>query len=100
MRATVANTGARAAEEVVQLYVHDRVASRVRPVRELKDFRKVAIAPGETVEVGFELHRSQLAFTGPEMRSEAEPGAFDLWLAPSSVAGEAVQFELLGPGVE
>ncbi|PJJ98711.1 beta-glucosidase BglX [Lysobacteraceae bacterium NML91-0213] len=102
LTATVAvtNTGDVAGEEVVQLYVHDRVASRVRPVRELKAFRKVAIAPGETVEVGFELDRAQLAFTGPDLRFEAEPGTFDLWLAPSSVAGEPVRFELLGPGVE
>ncbi len=94
----VTNTGAVSGEEVVQLYIHDRVASRVRPVRELKAFRKVAIAPGETVEVRFELDRAQLAFTDPAMRFEAEPGTFGLWLAPSSVAGEPVRFELLAPG--
>ena len=43
---TVTNSGKRAAEEVVQLYIHDRVASITRPVRELKAFRKIALAPG------------------------------------------------------
>ena len=95
MSATVANTGARAAEEVAQLYVHDRVGSRVRPVRELKGFRKLRLQPGESREVVFTLSRAQLAFTGANGRYAAEPGAFDVWIAPSSVAGEAARFELL-----
>lgn len=95
VRATVANTGARAAEEVVQLYVHDRVGSRVRPVRELKGFHKLRLQPGESREVVFTLSRAQLAFTGADGRYAAEPGAFDVWIAPSSVAGEPARFELL-----
>ena len=89
------NTGRVAGEEVVQLYIHDRVASRVRPVRELKDFRKVALQPGESAEVVFTLTREQLAFTGRDGVLRAEPGQFDLWVCASSAAGEAVQFELL-----
>jgi beta-glucosidase len=61
---TVANTGKRAGEEVVQLYVHDRVASRVRPVRELKNFQKILLEPGQSAEVEFTLDRHALAFTG------------------------------------
>ena len=61
--AAVTNTGDRDVEEVVQLYVHDRVASRVRPVRELKRFEKVAIKAGETIEARFTLTRADLAFT-------------------------------------
>jgi len=94
---TVTNTGAVAAEEVVQLYVHDRVASRVRPVRELKAFEKVLLAPGEAKDVVFRLDRGQLAFTNSEGVFTAEPGLFDLWVCASSASGEPVRFELLAP---
>jgi beta-glucosidase-like glycosyl hydrolase len=92
---TLTNAGSVAGEEVVQLYIHDRVASRVRPVRELKDFRKVALQPGESAEVVFTLTREQLAFTGRDGVLRAEPGLFDVWVCASSMAGDAVQFELL-----
>jgi len=94
---TLTNTGAVAGEEVVQLYVHDRVASRVRPVRELKAFIKVALAPGESRQVAFHLDRRQLAFTGVDGQCRAEPGLFDVWVCASSASGEAVSFELLAP---
>ncbi len=94
---TITNTGQVAGEEVVQLYVHDRVASRVRPVRELKGFQKIALAAGESRRVSFALDRTQLAFTGVDGVSGAEPGLFDVWVCASSVSGEAVTFELLGP---
>ena len=97
IRTTLRNTSAVAGEEVVQLYVHDRVASRVRPVRELKAFRKVDVAAGDSVDVEFRLDRQQLAFTGVDGDYSAEPGLFDVWVCASSVAGEAVSFELLGP---
>lgn len=93
---TVTNTGKRAGEEVVQLYVHDRVASRVRPVRELKNFQKILLEPGQSAEVEFTLDRHALAFTGVDGVFAAEPGLFDVWATSSSTAGEPVQFELLG----
>ena len=92
---TLRNDGSRAGEEVVQLYIHDRVASRVRPIRELKDFRKVALAPGEHTTVSFTLRREQLAFTTRSGAFAAEPGLFDVWIAPSSEAGDAAQFTLI-----
>jgi len=95
--ATVTNKGRRAGEEVVQLYVHDRVASRVRPVRELRGFKKIQLAPGESRAVAFNLSRHELAFRDVDCRLNAEPGLFDLWIAPSCVAGDAATFELLGP---
>lgn len=98
--ATLTNAGAVAGEEVVQLYVHDRVASRVRPVRELKAFEKVLLSPGETKDVVFRLGREQLAFTDAAGRFTAEPGLFDLWVCASSISGEPVQFELLPPQEE
>lgn len=97
IRTTLRNISAVAGEEVVQLYVHDRVASRVRPVRELKAFRKVDVAAGDSVDVEFLLDRQQLAFTGVDGDYTAEPGLFDVWVCASSVSGDAVSFELLGP---
>ncbi|MDB5707693.1 MAG: beta-glucosidase [Sphingomonas bacterium] len=96
VRATVTNKGARAAEEVVQLYIHDRAASVTRPVRELKGFRKVALKPGESREVTFTLKRSDLQFIGLDEKPTVEPGTFDLWVAPSAETdGVSGSFELL-----
>ena len=92
--ATLRNDGTRFGEEVVQLYIHDRVASRVRPIRELKDFRKIALAPGEHTIVEFTLHRDQLAFTTRSGAFAAEPGLFDVWITRDSESGTAAQFTL------
>ncbi|KAF1722440.1 beta-glucosidase BglX [Pseudoxanthomonas wuyuanensis] len=97
VRCTISHQAGPAGEEVAQLYIHDRVASRVRPVRELKGFRKIRLQPGQSAEVAFQLTRHDLAFHGADNRLSAEPGRFDLWVAPSALAGEAVAFELLGP---
>jgi beta-glucosidase len=84
--ATITNRGSRAAEEVAQLYIHDRVASITRPVRELKAFRKVALAPGQSQTVAFTLTPANLAFYGLQDRPTVEPGTFDVWIAPSAEA--------------
>lgn len=94
LSAMVRNTGSRTAEEVVQLYLHDVSASVTRPVRELKDFRKVRLAPGEARQVTFEVSREALAFVGSDLKWRAEPGTFLAWIAPSSAAGEPVSFSL------
>jgi beta-glucosidase len=82
--ATITNRGARAAEEVVQLYTHERVASVTQPVRELKAFRKVALAPGHSETVRFTLRAADLSFYGRNARPRTEPGSFDVWIAPSA----------------
>jgi beta-glucosidase len=82
--ATVTNRGTRPAEEVVQLYSHDRVGSLTRPVRELKAFRKVALAPGQSEIVRFTLRPADLAFYGRDAKPTVEPGTFDVWIAPSA----------------
>ena len=82
--ATISNHGTRAAEEVVQLYVHDRFASLTRPVRELKAFRKVALAPGQSEIVRFTLRSSDLTYYSHDNRLTVEPGTFDVWVAPSA----------------
>jgi beta-glucosidase len=93
--AIVTNSGSRAAEEVVQLYIRDRTASVTRPVRELKAFRKVALAPGASETVRFTLRREQLLFIGRDNKPTVEPGTFDVWIAPSAEAdGVHATFEL------
>lgn len=94
--AQVRNSGEVAVEEVVQLYIRDRVASITRPVRELKDFRKITLAPGERKTVHFRLRQEDLHFIGPHLQPTVEPGLFDLWVAPSAEAeGVHASFELL-----
>ena len=96
LSATVTNSGRRAAEEVVQLYIHDRVASVTRPVRELKAFQKVALAPGRSQVVRFTLTPADLAFYGLRDGAVVEPGTFDVWIAPSAEAdGVHGTFELV-----
>jgi len=95
--ADVTNTGDREAEEVVQLYVRDPVATVTRPVRELKGFRKVRIGAGETLAVTFELHTDDLAFHGRDMRLASEPGLFHAWIGGSSEASLRTEFEVVSP---
>lgn len=92
---TITNRGKRDAVEVAQLYIHDRTASITRPVRQLKDFKRVALKPGEAKRVEFTLSRKDLLFVGVKLDWTVEPGLFDVWIAPSAEAGEAAQFELL-----
>jgi beta-glucosidase len=87
----VANIGDRDGEEVVQLYINDPVASRARPVRELKGFQKVLLRKGETQTVSFQLSAEELAFWTINRRMEAEPGAFNLW-----VGGLQDSFQMVG----
>ncbi|MDG2531206.1 glycoside hydrolase family 3 N-terminal domain-containing protein [Caulobacter endophyticus] len=94
--ARVTNTGRREGVHVVQLYTRDRVASRTRPVRELKRFLRVNLKPGEGRDITFELERGSLTFFGDGDRWTAEPGVFDVWVASSAVDGLNAQFTLLG----
>jgi beta-glucosidase len=75
---SVTNTGARAGQEVVQLYARDLVASVDPPVRRLRDFQKIALAPGERRAVTFRVPVSRLAFVGRDGRWTVEPGEFDV----------------------
>jgi beta-glucosidase len=94
--ARVTNRGTRAAEEVVQLYTHDRTASVTRPVRELKAYRKVALAAGQSEVVRFTIRAADLAFYGRDNRLVVEPGLFDVWVAPSAESdGRHGTFELI-----
>jgi beta-glucosidase len=82
--ADVANTGKRAGEEVVQLYINDVVSSVVRPVKELKGFQKIALQPGEKKTVKFTLTPEELAAYDQSMVRRVEPGTFAVMVGSSS----------------
>lgn len=92
----VTNAGARAGDEVVQLYIRDDVASVTRPVRELRGFRRIGIAPGGTETVTFAITAGDLAFWGPDERWIVEPGDFTVFAGGSSVGGLEASFEVVG----
>lgn len=81
---TITNTGKYNAYEVAQLYVHDPVASLTRPLKQLKGFQKVFIKAGEQEKVSFKLTNNDFAFWNNQNQFVAEPGAFTLYVAPSS----------------
>ncbi|MBQ8408148.1 MAG: beta-glucosidase BglX [Clostridia bacterium] len=78
---TVRNTGKRDGATVVQLYVRDLIGSRVRPVKELKGFRKLCLAAGEAKEITLTLNADSLAFHNERMERVVEGGTFKLWVA-------------------
>ena len=93
----VTNTGARDADEVVQLYLHQRHGSASRPVRELKGFRRLALATGQTGTVQFTLGPDQLRYWNAAARDwviDASP--FDVWVGTDSTADLATTFEVTG----
>lgn len=95
LRCTVENVGDRAAEEVAQLYIRDLVGNVTRPVKELKGFQRVPLAPGESREVSFELHTDDLAFHNRRMELVTEPGQFHAWIGSSSDPELWAEFEVV-----
>jgi len=92
----VTNTGARAGDEVVQLYIHDVLSTCVtRPVKLLKGFQRITLQPGETRRVCFEIGREQLQYLGEEMQQIVEPGTFELLVGGSSVNLKSVTLEVI-----
>lgn len=82
--ATITNTGKYDGEEIVQLYLRDRVASITRPVEELKDFKKIHLKAGESKTVHFIIDKEKLSFYNHDLQWVAEPGKFDLMIGASS----------------
>jgi beta-glucosidase len=93
--ATLSNMGEHTADEIVQLYVRDLVGNVTRPVRELKDFRRIRLKPGESERVHFALHTDQLAFYDQKMTLVTEPGTFHAWIGGDSSADLWAEFEVL-----
>lgn len=94
VRVKVKNSGGREGKEVVQLYVRDLVASRSRPLRELKGFRKIALAAGEEKTVAFTLKAQDLGFHDDAGKLVVEPGAFQVFVGGSSTADQKGAFEV------
>jgi beta-glucosidase len=92
--ADIQNTGAREGTEVVQLYVHDRVAPTSRPVRELKGFQRVSLAPGEHKTVEFAVKATDLGSYDPAMHWIIPSGTYDVWVAPDSASGIQGTFDV------
>ena len=97
----VENTGDRAGDEVVQLYVRDDEATVARPVRELRGFRRVTLGPGERRTVTFRLSAEQFAYVGADRRRVVEPGTIGISVGTSSVdLPLSATITLVGPTVE
>jgi beta-glucosidase len=80
----VRNTGKVTGDQVVQLYVRDVVSSVTRPVKELKGFRRVTLAPGAATRVEFTLDREAFALWDKDMKRVVEPGEFTIFAGPNS----------------
>jgi len=82
---TVTNSGSVKGEEVVQLYIHDEVATYARPIKELKGFTKLELAPGESKEVTFTLGKDELGYFHPNGAYVLEPGKFKVMVGGNSI---------------
>ncbi len=96
VRVEVTNTGARAGDEVVQLYLRDVVSSVTRPVMELAGFERVSLRPGETRVVTFRVPPRAFGFWDAELRRVVEPGAFELMAGGSSADVRSARLVVAG----
>jgi beta-glucosidase len=93
----VRNTGSRAGDEVVQLYIRDVVSSATRPLKQLRGFDRVAVGPGEVRTVTFEIGPEHLSFHGADMTRTVEPGSFEIMVGGSSVDLISTTLEVRAP---
>ncbi len=94
--AELTNLSTHPATETLQLYLRDLVASVSRPVKELRGYRRVTLAAGETQVVAFEITDADLSFPGPDFKPVVEPGEFEAMIAPSSAELHRVRFIRIG----
>jgi beta-glucosidase len=92
--AEIENVGATRGTEVVQLYVRTRVAPTTRPLRELKGFARVTLAPGERRTVELSVRAHDLGSYDTAMKWIVPPGSYDVWIAPSAAAGSPATFQV------
>lgn len=92
----VANTGGRAGDEVVQLYLRDEAASVTRPLKELRKFQRVTLAPGEKRTVRFDLTPTDLSVWNLDMKRVVEPGKFTVMAGPNSRDLKSASFTVAG----
>ena len=91
---TVTNAGEVTGKEVVQMYIQDVVGSNTRPVRELKGFQKIELAPGESRNVSFAITPDLLRYFDDQLRYIAEPGEFRVYIGGDSTTGNMATFHL------
>jgi beta-glucosidase len=94
-RIAVTNVSERAGKEAVQLYIHDVAAQVVRPVKELKGFRKLELQPGQTEIVSFDITEEMLSYWNEDRQFVFEPGEFDIMLGRSSADVESKRIRIL-----
>jgi beta-glucosidase len=80
----VTNSGKMKGDDIVQLYIRDKVSSVTRPVKELKDFKRISLEPGQTKTIDFTIDKSKLSFWDIDMNYSVEPGEFDIMVGNSS----------------
>lgn len=95
LKVTITNSGAYAGEETVQLYVRDHAGEVVRPVKELKDYRKVWLAPGESAELEFTISEEQLRYYHSDLSYSSDAGAFTVFVGCNSRDHAALSFRLV-----
>ena len=91
----VTNTGSLAGTEVVQLYIRNTEASVEQPVRELKGFARVQLAPGETKHLTFPLGFDELSFYNAEVHRTVESTTYNIWVGGSSLADQQTEFKIV-----
>jgi beta-glucosidase len=94
VEATVSNTGSRAGEELVQLYVRLEGTSTAQPVRGLKGFQRIALAPGETKKVTFNMEPDAFAIWNDRNQFAVEPAKVTVWISPDSASGSDAKLEI------
>lgn len=92
---TVTNIGNRTGKEVVQLYIRDLVGEVVRPIKELKDFIKIQLDPGESKDITFTVREEMLRYYHPDMTRRSDPGEFQVFVGNSSSVKEGKIFKLV-----
>jgi beta-glucosidase len=95
VEATVSNTGSRVGEELVQLYVRLQGTSTAQPVRALKGFQRITLAPGETKRVTFHLEPDAFAIWNDRNQFAVEPAKVTVWISPDSASGSDANLEIL-----
>ena len=91
----VTNTGSMKGDEIVQLYIHDLISSVTRPVKELKGFQRISLAPGESKTVEFDITPEKLSFYNESMQWVLEPGFFDIMVGTNSTMVRTTKLQVV-----
>ena len=92
--AEITNTGTKTGTEIVQLYIRDLTGSMVRPVKELKGFKRIKLDPGDTEKITFSLNTDKLSFYNQYMELVTEPGKFKVWIGRNAEEGLEAEFNI------